>query len=101
MGFVKKIILLLVLVIGLVVGIWFSTENTEVVTASLFGFELPAMTLGLLVCSAFALGTGLGYLVSLLPVLTLKNTNMSLRRKLKRRDQEIERYKKTKASAKG
>ncbi|MBU3071650.1 LapA family protein [Aestuariicella sp. G3-2] len=91
MAFVKKIVLLLILLAGLVVGVWFSTDNTQMVTVSLLGFSAPAMPLGLLICGVFALGTGLGYLVSLLPVLSLKNHNLSLKRKLNRRDKEIER----------
>lgn len=91
MSLVKKLVLLLVLIAGLTIGIWFSTDNMQMVSVSLLGFPMPDMSLGLLVCAAFVLGTGLGYLFSLLPVLSLKNHNLSLKRKLKRRDSELDR----------
>lgn len=88
---VKKLVLLLVLIAGLIIGIWFSSDNMQMVSVSLLGFPMPVMSLGLLVCGAFVLGTGLGYLFSLWPVLSLKNHNLSLKRKLKRRDSELDR----------
>ncbi|WP_439136318.1 LapA family protein [Pseudomaricurvus sp.] len=100
MALVKKIVLLLVLVAGLVVGVWFSTDNTQMVNVSLLGFGMPAMSLGLLICAVFALGTALGYVISLLPVLSLKNHNLSLKRKLNRRDKEIERLRRAPAKGK-
>lgn len=100
MALVKKVLLLLVLIAGLIIGIWFSTDNMQAVSVSLLGFSLPAMSLGLLVCGTFVLGTGLGYLVSLWPVLALKNHNLSLKRKLKRRDQELERLRRLPAKGK-
>lgn len=71
------------------VGYWFNTENTQDVSLTLFGFALPASSLGVMVCLTLLLGSVLGFVVSLLPILRLTNENLSLKRKLKRRDAEL------------
>jgi hypothetical protein len=54
---ILKILLALVLV-GL--GIWFTGDNRELISLTVFGFVLPKMTLGLWVLGAFLLGSILG-----------------------------------------
>ncbi len=98
MAFLKKLLILLMLLVGLALGIWFSIDNPQKVTVTLLGFPLPAVSLGVMIFGVFALGTALGYVISLWPVLGLKNHNLSLKRKLKRRDKELERLRRVPAS---
>ena len=97
MGWIKKIVLLFILVAGLILGVWFSTENTQSVDIVLLGFPMPAVSSGVLVCGVLLLGAIVGYLVSLLSALKTRNRNLSLKRQLNRRDKEIERLRKTPA----
>jgi len=91
---IKRLILLVVLLLGLIVGIWFSAENAQPLAVMFMGFQLPEWPAGIWMSSVLLLGACLGYAVSLLPALKLKNENLSLRRKLKRRDKEIEKLRK-------
>ena len=95
MGWIKKFVFIAILVSGLILGVWFSTENTQSVDIVLFGFPMPAVSSGVLVCGVLLLGAIVGYLVSLVSGLKTRNDNMFLRRQLNRRDREIERLNKT------
>lgn len=94
MGWIKKIMMLVILIIGLVLGVWFSTENTLPVQVMLLGFPMPTLSLGLLVCGVLLAGAVVGYLLSLLSAVRLRNDNLSLKRQLSRRDKELERLRK-------
>ena len=94
MTWLKRLLLLAVMITGLILGIWFSTENSQLVSVYVMGFSTPEISLGLLVFFVLALGTLLGYLLSVIPNLTLKSKMMSLQRKLQRRDVELERLRK-------
>jgi len=86
--------LLLLVVALLMLGLWFSSENTEQVVVVVLGFPMPEVTLGVLLLAVLLLGAALGFIMSLLPFLRLTNRNLSLARKLKRRDLELERLRK-------
>lgn len=94
MVLIKRLILLAVIILGLILGIWFSAENTQPLSVVFLGFPLPEWPAGIWLTFILLLGACLGYLVSLMPALKLKNENMSLQRKLKRRDREIEKLRK-------
>lgn len=85
----KRLLLCLLLLAALVVGYWFNTENSQMVTLTLFGLSLPASSLGVVTCLTLLIGGGFGFFVGLLPILRLTNENLSLKRKLKRRDAEL------------
>lgn len=94
MGWIKKIVVLLILVCGLVLGVWFSTENTQPLSIVLLGFPMPAVSSGVLICGVLLAGAIVGYLVSLVAGLKTRNDNLSLKRKLNRLDKELERLRK-------
>jgi len=94
MALFKRLLLLCLVVLLLVLGLWFSSENTAQVAVKLLGFPVPEVALGVLLLAVLLLGAVLGFVVSLLPLLRLTNRNLSLARKLKRRDLELERLRK-------
>jgi uncharacterized integral membrane protein len=85
----KRVLLGALLLVALVVGYWFNTENAQLVVLTLFGLSLPESSLGIITCLTLLIGGGLGFLAGLLPILRLTNENLSLKRKLKRRDAEL------------
>jgi uncharacterized integral membrane protein len=85
----KRIFWVLLLFTAMAVGYWFNTENTQAVNLTLFGLALPASSLGVMICLTLLLGGVLGFVASLMPILRLTNENLSLKRKLKRRDAEL------------
>lgn len=94
MTLIKRLLLLLVLLCGLILGVWFSAENAQPLSVTALGFALPEFSVGVWLTAVLFLGAILGYLISVFPVLKLKNENMSLNRKLKRRDRELEKLRK-------
>lgn len=94
MALIKRLLILLVLLCGVVLGVWFSAENAQPLSVTALGFAMPELPVGLWLTGVFLLGTGLGYAVSVISTLKLKNHNMSLSRKLKRRDRELEKLRK-------
>ncbi|BFM16516.1 hypothetical protein R50073_26990 [Maricurvus nonylphenolicus] len=85
----KRVFWVVLILATMAVGYWFNTENTQDVNLTLFGFVLPASSLGVIVCLTLLLGGVLGFFASLTPILRLTNENLSLKRKLKRRDAEL------------
>ena len=86
---VKALLALILLMAALVLGVWISVDNPEPVSLTLMGFSLPAVAQGVLVTGILLLGAVLGFLISLIPTLKITNDNLSLKRKLKRRDKEL------------
>ncbi len=94
MALIKRLIILLVLLCGIVLGVWFSAENAQPLSVTALGFPMPELPVGIWLTGVFLLGTGLGYVISVISTLKLKNHNLSLSRKLKRRDRELEKLRK-------
>jgi uncharacterized membrane protein YciS (DUF1049 family) len=94
MAWFKRLALLLLVVALLLLGLWFSAENTARVAVVLLGFPMPEVAQGVLLLAVLLLGAMVGFVASVLPLLRLTNRNMSLARKLKRRDLELERLRK-------
>ena len=90
----KALLLLLIVLVAVGLGGWLSVDNPQSVALILFGIDLPQMSLGVLVLGILLLGAISGFCVSLMPMLTVSNQNASLKRKLKRRDKELERFRK-------
>ncbi|NIB42074.1 DUF1049 domain-containing protein [Pseudomaricurvus alkylphenolicus] len=101
MSLIKKLLLISAVVLGLILGVWFSVENSAPLSVVLLGMPMPALSSGIWITGALLLGAGLGYLVSWFATLPLKNENLSLKRKIKRRDKELERLRKAPLSAGG
>jgi uncharacterized membrane protein YciS (DUF1049 family) len=85
----KRVLLVFLVLVTLVVGYWFNTENSQMVGLTLFGLSLPTSSLGVVTCLTLLVGGALGFFAGLLPILRLTNENLSLKRKLKRRDTEL------------
>lgn len=94
MALLKRLLLLCLVVLLLMLGLWFSSENTERVAVLLLGFPMPEVALGVLLLVVLLFGAVMGFVMSMLPLLRLTNRNLSLSRKLKRRDLELERLRK-------
>ncbi len=99
MALIKRLLLLLVLLCGLILGVWFSVENAQPLAVTILGFSLPKFSVGVWLTAVLLLGAVLGYVISAFSALKLKNENMSLNRKLKRRDREIEKMRKRSVQA--
>ncbi len=86
----KKILAIVVLLVGAIIGIWLGVENDQPLTLQLFGLALPSFPAGFVIVVTLLLGAAAGVLVSWLPFLVLKNHNRLLQRKLTRqlRDNE-------------
>lgn len=89
MTWLKRVLMLLLAITLLLLGLWFGSENTQPVGLVVLGFSAPEVALGVLLIVTLLLGALLGFVMSVLPVLRLTNRNMSLERKLKRRDKEL------------
>jgi len=90
----KKLFVFACVLAMLVLGLWFSTENSQLVSLVLLGFKIPALSLGVLVTIVLLFGGVLGLFVGLLPVISLKRRNRSLERQLDRRDRELKHFRK-------
>jgi uncharacterized integral membrane protein len=90
----KKLLVVVLALSAVILGIWFSVDNPQEITLVLLGFDLPEMPLGVVVLGVLLLGASVGFCVSLLPVIKAAGENSSLKRKLKRRDKELERLRK-------
>ena len=81
---IKRILLLLVILAAVILGFKFSIDNGQPVQLLLFGFELPDIPLGVWVLCALLLGYLLGLLLSFVP-------NAFNRRSLTVKDNKIQR----------
>lgn len=94
LNWIKILLLLFSVSVALILGVWVSLDNPQPVTVVLLGFSMPEIALGVLMTGVLLCGAVLGFVFSLMPTLRLKNENLSLKRKLKRRDKELERLRK-------
>ena len=95
MAWLRKLLMIVVLILGLVLGVWLSTENTQLITVSLLGFLMPPVSVGLLICGLLLVGALLGFLVSMISGLKVRNEKLSLRRQLSRCEKELDRLRKS------
>ena len=94
LNWIKGFLLLSLGFAALILGVWVSVDNPQQVTLVLLGFSLPGIALGVMVTAILLFGAVLGFLFSLAPTLKLTNENLSLKRKLRRRDKELQRLRK-------
>lgn len=90
MIWLKRIFWLFIILSLLLVGLWFSSENVQPVEVVLLGFSMPKMNVGVLLPLVLLLGALLGFVLSLGPLARLQNRNLSLQRKLGRRERELQ-----------
>lgn len=94
MAWLKKLLILIVLLSGLILGVWFSTENTQPISVLLLGFPMPAVSAGVLLCGVLLLGAVIGFVVSLISGIKLRNEKLLLKRRLARCEKELDRLRK-------
>ncbi|GAA5316961.1 MAG: hypothetical protein AseanaTS_21650 [Candidatus Pelagadaptatus aseana] len=90
----KALLVLALVIVALVLGVWISVDNPQPVSLVLMGFSLPPIAQGVLITGVLMLGAILGFVISLIPTLKITNENLSLRRKVRRRDKELGRLRK-------
>lgn len=88
---VKRWIGLLLLLACVLMGIWIVQDNPLEVTASLFGFTLRQLPLGIWLLAAFLAGSVLSYVVSLPGSLGQRAQTRRLQRQLSLAEAEIKR----------
>ncbi|WP_257265819.1 LapA family protein [Endozoicomonas sp. ONNA2] len=86
----KRLLVLVLSVVLLVLFVNFTLSNTEQISLEIGGIKMPGVSTSTLVMVPFVLGGFAGLLVSLMLVIRLRLANASLRRKLARRDAELQ-----------
>ena len=86
----KRLVILALFAVLLVFFVNFSLSNTGQVTLDLVGWTMPPVKSSTLVLVPFILGCVIGLLASLMLIIRLRMANSSLKRKLTRRDAEIQ-----------
>lgn len=89
MRFVKRIIVIAILVLVLLFGLLFTLQNSAQVSLDLLVVQLEQQRLAIWLVLAFIVGGLIGLLVSSLTIVRLKGREAALRRKLAHRDQEL------------
>jgi putative membrane protein len=87
---IKRLLSLALLLAVLVFGVFFTLQNTQAIGLDLLFIVLPEQYLALWVLSAFALGGIVGIVVSSVAIIQLRGGQVSLRRKLERREKELD-----------
>lgn len=87
---IKRFLVLALFVVLLVFFVNFTLSNTEQISLEMGGLVIPPVSSSTLVMVPFVLGGFAGLLVSLMLVIRFRLANASLRRKLVRRDAEIQ-----------
>jgi uncharacterized membrane protein YciS (DUF1049 family) len=85
----KRIILIVALIVALVLGITFTSENSQLVSPVFYGYLLIELQLGLWLMMALFIGGGIVLLLSFLPLLWGKKTAQSNERKIQALKKEI------------
>lgn len=88
--FVRRLLILVLFVVLLVFFVNFTLSNADQITLEVGGLTIPTVSSSTLVIVPFVLGGFAGLLVSLMFVIRLRLANASLRRKLARRDAELQ-----------
>lgn len=89
MRFLKRLVVVLLVIAVLLVGILFTLHNTTPVTIDLILVTLPQASLSLWILGAFALGGVLGILLSSLMLMSLKTRLYYLNKKMQSSRQEL------------
>jgi len=79
----------MMIIFVMLVGWWISSENSQIVNPTLFGYAMPKFNLGTWLLLVLFIGTALGYILSWLSGLGVRGKERSLQRKLKSCEQEL------------
>lgn len=86
----KRLLLLALFIVMLVFFVNFTLSNTQQVSLEILGWSLPSVSSSTLIMVPFILGGILGLMGALFVVVRLRLANASLKRKLVRRDSELQ-----------
>ncbi len=86
---IKRLILLVIFIVAVVLGVTFTSENSQQVSLMLFGIGLPQLQLGLWIMLVLLLGSFLGLLLSFLPLLWGRQSAAAKDRKISQLEKEI------------
>ncbi len=89
MKWIKRILVLVILLVVFVWGLMFTSENTQQTPLNLVFTTLPEMSISVWVVAGFVVGGILGLSFSLLLLGQLKARQLSLNRQLTRCQQEL------------
>jgi uncharacterized membrane protein YciS (DUF1049 family) len=87
-----KIKVLLAAILGVMVmglGWWISSENSQMVSPTLVGVQLPSWNLGVWLFIMLLVGGIVGYLLSLPGYIRIRGHVLAVQRKLNRCEQEV------------
>jgi len=87
---IKRLTFLVLLIIAIIIGIVFTSENSQQLSLVLLGYTLPELKLGLWLVLALLLGSVLGLLLSMLSLLIRGQSVNSKSRKIKRLEKELQ-----------
>lgn len=86
---VKRLLLLILLVVAVFVGLVLTSENSSLVSLSVFGILLPELSIGLWVCMALLAGAVIGLLISFFPLAFSRYTHSSKDKKIHQLQKEL------------
>ncbi len=89
MRWVKRILMILVLLMVFAWGLLFTTENTAQAPLSLVFVTLPEASISIWVAAGFVSGGLIGLLICILLVTRVKATLVSIKRQLRQSEQEL------------
>jgi uncharacterized membrane protein YciS (DUF1049 family) len=87
---IKRLILLLLLIIAIVVGMVFTSENSQQLSLIFLGYTLPELTLGLWLVLTLLLGSILGLLLCTFSLFIRGQSVNAKNRQIKRLEQELQ-----------
>ncbi len=86
---VKRLLLMALLLVAVVVGLVIALENTSPVSLMLLGYPLPELSLGVWVSLFLLAGALIGLLISFLPLLFVRYSNSNKDKKILRLQKEL------------
>jgi uncharacterized membrane protein YciS (DUF1049 family) len=87
---IKRLIFLILLIIAIVMGMVFTSENNQQLSLVILGYTLPELTLGLWLVLTFLLGCILGLILCTVSLFIRGQSVNSKNRQIKRLEQELQ-----------
>ena len=87
---IKRLIILLLLIIAIVAGMVFTSENSQQLSLIFLGYKLPELTLGLWLVLTLLLGSILGLLLCTFSLFIRGQSVNAKNRQIKRLEQELQ-----------
>ena len=86
---IKRLLVIAVLVFALMIGVTFTSENSQLFALILFGFQLPEQPVGLWILIALLLGGLMGIVLSIFPRLLIEQNLANKNRKIRQLEKEL------------